>query len=184
MGKISSFNFITLNGFLNGPQGDISWHRHGIEENQYALDGLKSGSILLFGRITYEMMAGYWPSPLAIQNDPLVAAGMNNAEKIVISRSLKNAEWNNTRVINHDPVNELKSLKERSENDITLLGSGSILSLLSENGLIDEYQIMIDPVAIGSGSPIFNKIKQNLNLKITNMKSFKSGVVLLSYQPY
>ena len=183
MDKISSFNFITLNGYLNGSDGDINWHRHGAEENQYAADSLQSGSTLIFGRKTYEMMAAYWPAPMAMENDPTVAEGMNNANKIVISGTLKKADWKNTKIISNDVVNEIKRLKELPGNGFTLLGSGSILTLFSENGLIDEYQIMIDPVAIGNGTPIFNEIRQPLNLKLTGVKAFKSGVVLLSYKP-
>jgi dihydrofolate reductase len=129
------------------------------------------------------MMASYWPTPMARQNDPNVAEGMNNADKIVISTTLKKAEWKNTKIISANVVEELKRLKELPGNNITLLGSGSILTLLSENGLIDEYQIMIDPVAIGKGTPIFHEIKQPLNLKLSDVKAFKSGVVLLSYMP-
>jgi dihydrofolate reductase len=181
--KLSAFNFITLNGFLHDQGGDISWHRHGAEENQYAAESLQAGNTLLFGRKTYDMMASYWPTPMARQNDPNVAEGMNNADKIVISTTLKKAEWKNTKIISANVVEELKRLKELPGNNITLLGSGSILTLLSENGLIDEYQIMIDPVAIGKGTPIFHEIKQPLNLKLSDVKAFKSGVVLLSYMP-
>jgi dihydrofolate reductase len=183
MRKLSSFNFITLNGFLSDVEGDISWHRHGEEENQYAAQSLQSGNTLLFGRKTYEMMAGYWPTPMARQNDPVVAEGMNKASKIVVTRSLKNAGWDNTVIISENAVDEIKRLKELPGNDITLLGSGSILTLLADNGLIDEFQVMIDPVAIGSGTSIFNKINKPLNLKLIDVKSFKSGVVLLSYTP-
>lgn len=183
MAKLSAFNFITLNGYLNGSDGDISWHRHGAEENQYAEESLQSGNTLLFGRKTYEMMANYWPTPLAFQNDPTVAEGMNKADKFVISTTLKNASWENTNIISGNVVNEIKQLKKLPGNDITLLGSGSILTLLAEHGLIDQFQIMLDPVAIGSGTPIFHEIKKPLNLKLTNLKTFKSGIVLLSYIP-
>ncbi|OFX24349.1 MAG: dihydrofolate reductase [Bacteroidetes bacterium GWA2_31_9b] len=183
MKNLSAFNFITLNGYLNGPDGDISWHKHGIEENQYAAESLKSGNILLFGRKTYEMMANYWPTPMAMKNDPMVAEGMNNAEKIVFSRTLKKANWKNTKIISDNVVLEIMRLKKLSGSNLTLLGSGSILTLFAENGLIDDYQIMIDPVAISSGTPIFNEIKKPLNLKLTNVKTFMSGVVLLSYKP-
>lgn len=183
MKKLSAFNFITLNGFLHDQDGDISWHRHGAEENQYAAESLRSGNSLLFGRKTYDLMASYWPTPMARQNDPIVAEGMNNADKIVISTTLKKAEWKNTKIISADVVEELKRLKELPGNNITLLGSGSILTLLAENDLVDEYQIMIDPVAIGAGTPIFHGIKKSLNLKLTHVKTFKSGVVLLSYKP-
>ncbi len=181
MGRLGVFNFVSLNGFFKGPGGDISWHVHGTEENEYAAESLKSGSILLFGRVTYEMMAGYWPTPLALQNNPTVAEGMNNAEKIVFSRSLKKAEWKNTRLVRGNLPDEVRRLKASEEKDLTVLGSGSIVTQLAEHRLIDEYQIMIDPVVLGEGTPVFNNIKQKLNLKLTGTRTFKSGVVLLSY---
>jgi dihydrofolate reductase len=128
------------------------------------------------------MMAGYWPTPMAAQNDPSVAEGMNNSEKIVFSRTLKKTEWNNTRIISVNLIEEVRKLKKNGK-DMTILGSGSIVTLFAEHDLIDEYQIMVDPVAIGSGTPIFNNITNKLHLKLTGTRSFKSGVVLLSYEP-
>jgi dihydrofolate reductase len=183
MRKITAFNFITLNGCYKGPKGDISWHRHGAEENQYAAEGLKFGSTLLFGRVTYEMMASYWPTPIAIKNDPIVAEGMNNADKIVFSRTLKKAEWNNTKLVKDNIAEEIKKMKQMPGKDMTLLGSGSILTQFAEQSLIDEYQIMVDPVVIGDGTPIFKDIRHKLDLKLTMTRTFKSGVVLLCYQP-
>jgi dihydrofolate reductase len=183
MGKLSVYNFITLDGYFKGPNQDISWHKHGAEENEFASENLKAGSMLLFGRITYEMMASYWPTKEAIKNDPAVAKGMNSAEKIVFSNTLKKAEWNNTRIINGNIVEEVKKMKKTSGNDLTILGSGTILTQFAEEGLIDEYQIMIDPIAIGNGTSMFKGIKHHLDLKLTKTKTFKSGVVLLCYQP-
>ena len=181
MRKLSAFNFITLNGFLNDDHGDISWHKHGTEENQYAADSMKAENILLFGRKTYEMMAGYWPTPMAKENDPEVAAGMNNAAKVVFSNTLTNAGWENTSIINGDIVEKVKQLKNTPGHNMTLLGSGSILSLFTENRLIDDYLIMIDPVAIGSGSSIFKGVGNLVDLKLNNVQTFKSGVILLHY---
>jgi len=183
MRKVIVFNFVTLNGFYKGPKRDISWHRHGVEENEYAVENLKSGNTLLFGRVTYEMMASYWPTPIAIKNDPIVAEGMNNADKIVFSRTLKKAEWNNTRLMKTNMVKEIKKMKQMSGKDMTLLGSGNISTQLANQGLIDEYQIMIDPVVIGNGTPLFKDIKNKLDLKLTRTRTLKSGVVLLCYQP-
>jgi dihydrofolate reductase len=183
MRKLSAFTFVTLNGFFRGPKGDISWHRHGEEENAYAIMLLQSGNTLLFGRVTYEMMAGYWPTPLALKNDPVVAAGMNTAEKIVFSRTLKKAHWQNTRLVRDDAVDAIRKLKQMPGKDMTLLGSGSILAQFAEQGLIDEYEIMLDPVVLGDGTPIMKGIKNKLDLKLTGTKTFKSGVVLLSYRP-
>lgn len=89
MRKLSVFNFITLNGFYKGPGGDISWHKHGEEGSKFSEENLKSANILLFGRVTYEMMAGFWPSPMAYETFPAVAEGMNNTDKIVFSKTLK-----------------------------------------------------------------------------------------------
>ena len=183
MGRVAAFNFVTLNGYYKGLKGDINWHRHGAEENEYAAESLKSGGTLLFGRVTYELMASYWPTPIAIKNDPIVAEGMNKAEKIVFSRTLIKVGWNNTRLVKDDIEEEIKKMRQMPGRDMTLLGSGSILTQLAEQGLIDEYQIMVDPVVIGAGTPIFKGIKQKLDLKLTGTRTFKSGVVLLCYQP-
>jgi dihydrofolate reductase len=183
MRKLAVFNFMTLNGYFQGPTGDISWHRHGQEESEYAAEGLKSGSTLLFGRVTYEQMASFWPTPDAIKNAKVVAEGMNKADKIVFSRTLKKAEWNNTRLVKDNMVEEIKRLKQMPGKDLTVLGSGSILTQLAEAGLIDEYQLMIDPILLGDGTPIFKNLRHKLDLKLTATRTFNSGVVLLNYRP-
>ena len=183
MRKVTVFNFVTLDGCFEGQKGDISWHRHGEEESEYSTENLKSGNTLLFGRVTYEMMASFWPTPMAIENFPIVAEGMNKAEKIVFSRTLKKVEWNNTRLVKDNIVEEIKKMKQTPGKDMTLLGSGSVLTQFAEQGLIDEYQIMVDPVVIGDGTPIFKDIKNKLDLKLTGTRTFASGVVLLCYQP-
>ena len=183
MGKLSVFNFVTLNGFYKGPAGDISWHKHGEEGSKLSEENLRSGNILLFGRVTYEMMANFWPSPMAYESFPVVAEGMNNAEKIVFSRTLKKADWKNTRLVKDNIVDEIKALKKMPGKNMTILGSGSIVSIFAEHGLVDEYQFMIDPIAIGDGIPIFKGIGKQLDLKLTDTKIFGSGAVLLTYQP-
>lgn len=183
MGKLSVFNFLTLNGFYKGLNEDISWHRHGVEENDFAADGAKSQGILLFGRVTYEMMAGFWPGPEAIKNNPAVAEGMNKSDKIVFSTTLESAGWNNTKLIKRDIIEEIKKLKQLPDTNMTILGSGSIVTQCAEQGLIDHYQLMIDPVVIGEGTPLFKGISNKLDLRLINTKTFESGVVLLTYQP-
>lgn len=183
MRKIAAFNFVTLNGYFEGPNRDISWHKHGAEENAYAVEGLKSGGILLFGRVTYEMMESYWPTPMAMKDNPVVAAGMNKAEKIVFSRTLSKAGWNNTRLVKDNIVEEIRKLKQSPGKDMVILGSGSILTQFADEGLIDQYQFMIDPVALGDGTPIFKNIRQKLELRLISTRTFKSGTVLLTYQP-
>jgi dihydrofolate reductase len=183
MRKVTVFNFITLNGFFKGPNEDISWHKHGDEESAFAAEGSKSGSALLFGRVTFQMMEGYWPTPMAKQSSPEVAEGMNASEKIVFSKTLKSTNWKNSRIVRDNPIDEVKRLKKEKGNDLTVLGSGSIVTQLAENNLIDTYMLMVDPVVLGEGTPIFHGIKRQPDLKLIDTRKFKSGVVLLTYQP-
>jgi dihydrofolate reductase len=183
MRKVIAFNFITLDGYTEGPKKDISWHRHGAEENEFAVNALASGNTLLFGRVTYELMASYWPTPLALKNDPIIAKEMNNADKIVFSRTLKKASWNKSKLLKNNIVSEINKMKQLSGEDMTLLGSGSIVTQFAEQSLIDEYQIMIDPVVLGKGISLFKNIKNKLELKLIKTKTFKSGVILLNYKP-
>lgn len=183
MGKLIVFNFITLNGFYKGANEDISWHRHGAEESEYGNDGASSGSILLFGRVTYNMMAGFWPTDMAREMNPVMAKGMNESEKIVFSRTAKTANWKNTKIISSNMGEAVKKLKEESNKQLTILGSGSIVTQLAEKKLIDEFQFMIDPVVLGEGTPIFDHVNHPLNLQLIDSRIFKNGTVLLTYKP-
>ena len=175
---------MTLNGFYKGANEDISWHKGGDEEKDaFAAEGSKSGSVLLFGRVTYEMMEKYWPTPMAKNEYPDVADGMNKSEKIVFSKTLKSTNWDRSRIVRDNPVDEVKRLKKENGNDMTVLGSGTIVTQLAENNLVDTYLLMIDPIVLGEGTPIFHGIKRQPPLKLTDTRTFKSGVVLLTYQP-
>jgi dihydrofolate reductase len=180
---LSCFNFISLNGFYKGLREDISWHRHGEEESQFSAENAQKESILLFGRVTYEMMYSFWATEQAMAMAPQVAEGVNRAEKIVFSRTMEKAQWNNSRVVQHEIYNEVRKLKETGTKDMTILGSGSIVSQLSDHGLIDLYSIMLDPVAIPYGTSIFHGISKKLDLELISTRTFKSGVVLLNYRP-
>jgi dihydrofolate reductase len=182
MAKLTVFNFTSLNGFYKGVNGDISWHRHGAEEAEYSAQSMQSNNVLLFGRVTYDMMVSFWPTPMATESVPKEAEGINNAEKIVFSTTLDKADWKNTRVIKSNIIEEIKKLKQTLPNDMTILGSGSILVQCADAGLIDEYQIMLDPVALGDGDTVFKGMKHNIDLELISVKTFKSGTVLLSYK--
>ncbi|MCB0156001.1 MAG: dihydrofolate reductase [Anaerolineae bacterium] len=182
MRKLTVYNFLTLNGFCKGPNEETDWHIHGEEEAKYSEESLSHDNILLFGRKTYEMMASFWPTPQAAELFPQVAARMNKAEKIVFSRTPFAPAWENTHVISGDIVAKVRELKASPGKDMTILGSGSLITLFTDHGLIDAYQFMIDPVAIPDGTPVFQNIKQKLDLQLTGSKVFESGVVLLYYQ--
>ena len=184
MAKLTSFQFITLNGFYKGSNEDISWHPHGgNEEASFSEESAQSGNTLLFGRVTYEMMKSFWPTPMALEQMPAMAKAMNKAKKIVFSKTLTKVDWENTCLLSDHMIDAIKNLKMTSDKDITILGSGTILSQCTDAGLIDEYQFMLDPVAIGTGTPVFNNIQQQLSLKLISSRTFKSGAILLSYEP-
>ena len=182
MAKLSAFLFISIDGYYKDMENDINWHRHGGEESDFAATSSQQEHILLFGRVTYQLMASYWPTAMAIENDPKVADGMNRTEKVVFSKTVHTSDWNKTRFLSDNLVEEVKKLKE-GEKDITILGSGTILTQLANAGLIDSYQFMIDPVALGEGTPIFGGLQQKLDLELINSKVFDSGIILVTYKP-
>ncbi|HRG58714.1 MAG TPA: dihydrofolate reductase family protein [Bacteroidia bacterium] len=138
----------------------------------------------MFGRKTYEMMSSFWPSRMAADTYPVVAEKMNTSTKFVVSNSLKEATWQNSSILNGDIIQEIKKLKANTVEDIIILGSGSIISLLSQSLLIDEYEFMIDPVALSEGESLFHHIESHLKLKLVEHKVFPlSGSILLKYVP-
>jgi dihydrofolate reductase len=183
MARLTAYTFTTLNGFYKGPGDDYSWHTHGEEEAQYSVDSLAGESTLLFGHKTYDEMAGFWPSPMAAEQFPGVAEGMNKADKIVFSRTPFTPEWEGTRCISGDIVEEVRKLKATAGKDMTILGSGSIVRLFADHGLIDGHEIMIDPVVLGDGATLFAGITRTINFRVTGSRVFGSGTVLLSLTP-
>ena len=183
MRKINAFLFISLDGYYKDNHNDISWHRHGGDESEFSADSLKADNILLFGRVTYEMMVGFWTTPMAMETLPEVAEGMNKSDKIVFSNTLKKAEWKNTTLLSGDIISKIRKMKSEPGKDMTILGSGTIVSQFVDAGLIDSFQIMIDPVVLGNGKALFNGVQTKMVLKLVSSKTFKSGVVLLNYEP-
>jgi dihydrofolate reductase len=186
MRKLVVFNHVSLDGYFVGANGDLGWAYRGNDDPEYAAfvaENASGGGQLLFGRITYQMMASYWPTPAADQHDPVVAAGMNSMPKVVFSRSLEGASWNNTKLVKGDIVAEIRKLKNEAGPDMAILGSGSIVSQLAAENVIDEYQVMVDPVALGTGRTMFGGVKEKLNLKLTRTRTFGNGKVFLCYEP-
>jgi dihydrofolate reductase len=183
MRKLTVFNLMTLDGYIAGPGGDISWHNVDEEFQELANAASNSGNTLLFGRVTYELMASFWPTPEAIKTDPIVAAGMNKSEKIVFSRTLQKADWKNTRLVKDDMLGEVRRLKQGDGKDLTVFGSGSIVAQLAEEGLIDEYQVLLNPIVLGAGKTMFEGLKNKLALKLVRTRTFGNGNVLLTYVP-
>ena len=137
----------------------------------------------MFGRITYDLMTRYWPTPAAMKNSPAVAEGINKVPKVVFSRTLDKASWNNTRLVKGDPVQEVRKMKAAPGEDMVILGSGSIVSQLAQAGLIDEYQIVVSPIVLGEGKTMFDGIQKKLPLTLAKSRTFGNGNVLLCYKP-
>lgn len=185
MRKLAVFNNVTLDGYFTGQDGDFSWaHIDGddAEFNTFVADNASGGGQLLLGRLTYDIMVSYWPTPAALKNDPIVAEGMNSMPKVVFSRTMTEASWSNTKLVKGDIVSEVRKMKKESGPDMVILGSGSIVSQLAPEGLIDEYQIVMNPVVLGKGRTMFDGLKERLTLKLTKTRTFGNGKVFLRYE--
>jgi len=186
MRKLIVFNNVSLDGYFVDGNGDMSWARKAMQDAEwhaFAAGNASGGGVLLFGRVTYELMASYWPTPLALKNDPIVAEAMNNHQKVVFSRTLDKASWKNTKLVKGDLVAEVRKMKAEPGEGLAILGSGSIVSQLAQAGLIDEYQIALNPVILGQGRTMFDGMKNKLALKLTKTLAFGNGNVVLSYEP-
>jgi len=184
MAKLIVYNSVSLDGYFAGPDGDLSWgHSPDAEWQKFVEENAKGGGRLLFGRITYELMASYWPTPAAIKAYPIVAERMNSLPKIVFSRTLNKADWNNTTLVKGDLAAEVRKLKRDSGLDMVVMGSGSIVSQLAPEGFIDEYQLVVCPVILGKGRTMFEGLKEKLPLKLARTRPFRNGNILLCYQP-
>ncbi len=178
------FNSISLDGYFTDAKNDMSWaHQSDPEWNEFVAGNASGKGTLLFGRVTYEMMAGFWTTPQAAQMMPEVAKSMNDYSKVVFSRTLKKADWNNTLLVTGDLAAETRKMKQASGSDMVILGSGSIVSQLAQEGLIDEYRIALLPVAVGAGRTLFEGLRKHLRLKLTASRAFKNGSVFLTYTP-
>ena len=181
--KVILFNMITLDGFFEGPNQDISWHNVDEEFNEFAIQQLDTIGAIIFGRVTYVGMASYWPTDLALADDPEVAGRMNSIPKLVFSQTLDKADWNNTRLIKGDIAAELTRLKQQPGKDLFIFGSGRLAASFTMLGLIDEYRLIVNPVVLGQGTPMFRGLSQPLKLSLLSTRVFKSGNVLLFYEP-
>jgi dihydrofolate reductase len=189
MRKLVVFNHVSLDGYFVDANGEMSWAKGGRVTNDpewdaFVAENASGKATLIFGRVTYDLMASFWPTPFAVEHMPEVAERMNSLPKIVFSRSLEKSSWNNTTLVNGDPPAEIRKLKLKgdSEESMVILGSGTIVSQLAQEGLIDEYQFVVNPVVLGKGRTMFDGVRDNLSLKLTKSRTFGNGNVYLSYE--
>jgi dihydrofolate reductase len=179
MKKLYFFMMTTANGLYERGPWEIDWHNTDAEFNDFAIEQLELMDTLVFGRKTYEGMVGYWPTPEAIASDPIVAGKMNGLPKVVVSKTLARADWSNTRVVREPEA--IAALKREPGKDALLIGSSDLAVSLGALGLIDEYRIMVNPIALGTGKPVLQGPTADLKLTLLRTRTFKNGNVLLAY---
>jgi dihydrofolate reductase len=176
------FNLVSLDGFFAGPEGEIDWFRTDDEFERFAIEHTGRARHLLFGRVTYELMASYWPTPEAEAAEPEIARLMNALPKTVFSRTLREVGWENTRLVGGDAAGEVTRLKRETDGDIFLFGSADLAATLTEAGLFDEYRLIVNPVVLGRGKPLFRG-DGPLDLRLLSERRFRNGNLLLTYEP-
>lgn len=181
--KIIAQIMVSLDGFIEGANKELDWHVVDEEYHKYAEGLLNSVDTILFGRKTYQHMANFWPSPIAIEKFPVIADKMNHLSKAVFSKTLETVDWKHSRLLNGDICNEILNLKQQDSMDMVVLGSSELVSALTEHRLIDEYHIIVNPVILGSGKPFFKGLDHRIYLKHHKTKQFRSGNILLCYRP-
>ena len=183
MGKLVVFGSISLDGYFTDAHGDMGWaHRSDPQWDGFVAGNARQGGTLLFGRVTYEQMASFWPTPAALQMAPDVARGMNQLPKVVFSRSLEEAAWSNTRLVRDGMLDAVRALKRDTSQDLVILGSGSIVSQLARENLIDEVQMVLVPIVLGSGRTLFDGLEHRMPLQLTRSRAFDNGNVVAWYE--
>lgn len=178
--KLIMWNLVTLDGFFEGRKSwDIDWHDTvwGEELERFSIEQSKSIGVLLFGRVTYEGMASFWP-----KEKGEVADFMNSVPKVVFSKTLERADWNNSRLVKGNAEEEVAKLKRQPGKDLFIFGSANLSATLTRKGLIDEYRLCLAPVVLGGGNPLFKESPERLRLRLIDSRPLKLGGVILYYQ--
>ncbi len=183
MRKVIVFEHVTLDGYFADENGDMSWaHSADEESNAFAAENAMAGGPLLFGRVTYEMMASFWPTPAARAMNAVLAEQMTKREKVVFSRTLREVSWANTKLVGKGLADEVRRMKQEPGEDLTILGSGSVVAQLAQEDLIDGFNLVVNPIVLGKGRSMFAGLERRLALKPTTTRRFANGNVLSCYE--
>jgi dihydrofolate reductase len=183
--KLIVFNNVSLDGYFVDRKGNMDWAHLGRTDpdwNAFVSGNASGNGTLVMGRVTYELMIRYWPTPMAKQHDPVVAEGMNRMPKVVFSRTLKETSWNNTRLVRDGLAGEIRRMKQEPGEGMAILGSASIVAQLTEEKLIDEYHFVVNPVILGDGRTMFEGVTQKMQLKLNSSRAFQNGYVVVQYE--
>ena len=176
MGKLILSIMSSIDGYMEGPNKELDWHVWNEEMEKHMFNFLNHEvDTILLGRKSYELFAAYWPS-----SKESIAPAMNSLKKIVFSKTLETTEWNNSTIIGDDIQSEITRLKQRGKKDLVLFGGVEITASLIKLNLIDEYQVIINPVVLGQGRPTF-ALEEKLNFKLVDLKRFNCGNVIHYY---
>jgi dihydrofolate reductase len=188
MKKIISFMHLSLDGFVAGPTGEMDWIKVDEEIFDYIAKRIGKTGTALYGRVTYEMMQGYWPAagdnPEATRHDIEHSKWYNKVHKVVLSKTMKDAGLTNTTIISDnlsDRINEIKQSRHSGSEDILLFGSPTATHSLMQQNLIDGYWLFVNPVILGQGIPLFTGIKDKIKLNLLTTHQFACGVTELNY---
>lgn len=183
MRKLFEFMMTSLDGYHEGPAHELDWHNADNPEfNRFAVEQLAEADTLVFGRVTYEMMASYWPTSEAYRSDPDIAGPMNDLPKLVASRTLERVDWANARLLEGDAVERLAELRAGTGGGLLVLGSADLTASLLRAGILDELRVMVSPVVLGAGVPAFQGADRT-SLELVSARPYASGNVLLTYRP-
>lgn len=186
MRKVISFMHVSLDGFVTGPSEEMSWITMDDEIFRDSIELAAATGTALYGHTTYRMMERYWPTVLTNPSSTKLelhhAEWVENINKIVFSKTLDKADWNNTRLIKKGILEEMIGLKQQAGGNMTIFGSPTLTHSFMHWDLIDEYKFNINPVILGSGIRLFENIAHRINLRLLSEKKFKSGVIGLHYE--
>jgi dihydrofolate reductase len=186
MRPLVSFMHVSLDGFVAGPNGEMDWIKVDDEMFEYAGQRIKESDTALYGRVTYQMMEGYWPTaadqPNATKHDKEHGAWYNKVDKVVLSKTMQGQQLPNTMIISDDIEHRVKALKQQAGKEIIIFGSPGASHTLMHHGLIDEFWLFINPILIGKGIPMFKDVKEITKLKLVTTATFASGVICLHYK--
>jgi dihydrofolate reductase len=177
---------MTLDGLIEGPKGELDWAaKEDVEAWQDHFDLMQSVDTLLLGRVMYPGFEKYWlaapTNPSSTKNEIEYARLADRIQKIVFSRTLEKVEWKTTRIAKDHIPEEIQRMKQQPGKDMVLLGGAGLVSTFVNLGLIDEYHLIVNPLILGGGKPLFKDVKERHNLKLINSKTFQSGKVVLHY---
>lgn len=186
MKKIVWFMHVSLDGFVAGPNGEIDWVHVDEEIFDYAGNRTNEADTALYGRKTFELMEGYWPTaadqPNASKHDIQHSAWYKKVRKVIVSKTMKGQNLPNTTIISENVAEEMAKLKQGTGKEIIIFGSPSIGQLLSAANLVDDYWLFVNPILLGAGMPLFKNVKDRKNLKLVTSHAFDSGVICLHYE--